>query len=223
MRLTVGLLAAVTVPLLLAQAPEQPKGHADHMEHRFDNPEALARSFDDPKRDAWQMPDRVIATLALKPGQSIADIGAGTGYFTVRLAKSAAAPKVFAVDIEPSMVKYVGERASKEGLAGVVPVQAGADSPNLPEPVDVVLIVDTYHHIGDRVAYFRRLRSSLKPGGRVAIIDFRKDSPEGPPVEFRFTPEQFKAEMTQSGYRLQNQYDYLPRQNFLIFEIGSRN
>lgn len=189
------------------------------MEHHFD-PEASAKAFDDPARDAWQMPDRVIEALALKPGQMVADIGSGTGYFTIRLAKSAAAPKVYGADIEPGMVKYLRDRAAKEGLNNVVAVQAAADTPNLPEHVDLVLIVDTYHHIGDREVYFRRLAKSLKPGGRVAIIDFKPDSPEGPPKEFRFSPEKFKAEMSKAGYKLAAQHDFLPRQNFLIFELA---
>ena len=211
-------IAAVCLAGIAAgQAAQQQKSRPDHMEHHFD-PAASAKSFDDPARDAWQMPDRVIATLALKPGQIVADIGSGTGYFSVRLAKSAAAPKVYGADIEPEMVKYLRERAAKEGLTNVVAVQAAADSPNLPEPVDVVLIVDTYHHIGDREAYFRKLAKSLKPGGRVAIIDFKPDSPEGPPKEFRFSPDKFKSEMSKAGYRLASKYDFLPRQQFLIFE-----
>jgi cyclopropane fatty-acyl-phospholipid synthase-like methyltransferase len=191
--------------------------HPDHMDHHFDASKDAAR-FDDPARDAWQLPDRVLAALALKPGQSVADIGSGTGYFTVRLAKSAAGPKVFGADIEPNMVTYLRDRAAREGLANVVSVLASAASPNLPEPVDLVLIVDTYHHIGGRVAYFHQLQHSLKPGGRVAIIDFRPESPEGPPKEFRFTPETFQAEMKQAGYKLAAKLDFLPRQNFLIFE-----
>jgi cyclopropane fatty-acyl-phospholipid synthase-like methyltransferase len=195
--------------------------HPDHMEHHFDA-NASAKTFDDPARDAWQMPDRVIAALNLKPGQIVADIGSGTGYFSVRLAKSAAAPKVYGADIEPSMVTYLRERAAKEGLNNVISVQAAADQANLPEPVDLVLIVDTYHHIGDREAYFRRLTKSLKPGGRVAIIDFKPDSPEGPPKEFRFPPEKFKSEMAKAGYKLVAQPDFLPRQQFLVFELDSR-
>ena len=176
----------------------------------------------DPARDAWQMPDRVVEALGLKRGQIVADIGAGTGYFTVRLAKSEAAPKVYAVDIEPSMVSYLRERAGQEQLNNVVAVQAAADTPNLPEAVDLVLIVDTYHHIGGRDVYFRKLAKSLKPGARVAIIDFKPDSPEGPPKEFRFTPEQVKSEMSKAGYMLTAQHDFLPRQHFLIFAIAGR-
>ena len=203
------------------QSPAQRKGHPDHMEHHFD-PEASAKSFDSPARDAWQLPDRVIAALDLKPGQTVADIGSGTGYFSIRLAQSPPAPKVYGADIEPAMVEYLRQRAAKEGINNVIAVRAAADSPNLPEPVDLVLIVDTYHHIGDREVYFRKLRSSLKPGGRVAIIDFKPDSPEGPPKEFRFAPEKFAAEMSAAGYKLAQQFDFLPRQNFLVFAVAGR-
>lgn len=190
----------------------------DHMAHSFADAERYAKQFDDPARDAWQMPDRVIAALNLKPGQSVADIGAGTGYFTARLAKSAAAPKVFAVDIEATMVAYLRTRATREGLKNVVAVQAGADRTNLPESVDVALVVDTYHHIPNRVAYFTALKALLKPGGKLAIVDFKKDSPDGPPVEFRFTPEQITAELTKAGFALQAKHDFLPRQMFLVYQ-----
>jgi ubiquinone/menaquinone biosynthesis C-methylase UbiE len=190
------------------------------MEKHFDAEES-ARRFDDPARDTWQLPDQVIARLNLKRGQSVADIGAGTGYFTVRLAQSKASPKVYAADIEPSMVKYLRERAAKEGLDNVIAVQASPGEPNLPEPVDLILIVNTYHHIGDRETYFRKLAKSIKPGGQVAIIDFKPDSPEGPPKEFRFPPEQFRSEMDKAGYKLTAQHSFLPRQEFLIFEVVS--
>jgi SAM-dependent methyltransferase len=193
---------------------------ADHFGRHFDNAEEWAKSFDDPARDHWQMPARVIDALQLKSGQLVADVGAGTGYFTVRLAKSPAAPKVYAVDIEPSMVEYVTRRAAREGLKNVAAVQAGPDRTNLPEPVDLVLIVDTYHHIPNRVAYFTALKTRMKPGARLAIIDFRKDAPSGPPEEFRFTPDQISAELTRAGFALQSSHDFLPRQIFLIYRVN---
>jgi cyclopropane fatty-acyl-phospholipid synthase-like methyltransferase len=118
------------------------------------------------------------------------------------------------------MVSYLDKRAAREGLKNIVAIKASADSPNLPEPVDLILIVDTYHHIGNREAYFRRLATSLKPGGRIAIIDFKPDSPDGPGKEFRFTPEQIEAEMSAAGYKLAARYDFLPRQNFLVFAVN---
>lgn len=199
----------------LAAQQHQP-AKPDHMQHKFDDPARFAKSFDDPARDTWQMPARVIDALALAPGMTVSDIGAGTGYFSMRLAKIPGV-SVFAVDVEPAMIDYLKTRAAKEKLPNVTPVLAAANAPNLPEPVDVVLVVDTYHHLPNRVAYFRDLRKSLKPGGRVAIVDFRKEAPEGPPAHFRFTPQQIQDEMTQAGYQLAATHDFLPRQHFLIF------
>ena len=212
-------LAAVAAAQTPAPTPgHQPPPGADHMQHRFDDPERYAKGFDDPARDAWQLPSRVIAALALPAGAKVADIGAGTGYFSTRLAKAPARPTVFAVDIEPAMVDYLTKRAATEGLTNVRAVQASPTSPNLPEPVDVVIVVDTFHHIGERAGYFAGVRKQLRPGGRIAIIDFRKDAPgEGPPAHFRFTPEQISAEMTAAGFVLDANHDFLPRQHFLVY------
>jgi ubiquinone/menaquinone biosynthesis C-methylase UbiE len=197
---------------------QQPKtAKPDHMQHKFDDPARYAKSFDDPARDKWQMPERVIAALGLKPGMSIADVGAGTGYFTVRLAKVPGVT-VFAVDVEPKMLEHIKTRRAAEKLSNVSTVLAGANSPNLPQAVDVVLVVDTYHHLPNRPVYFRELRRSLLPGGTVAIVDFRKDAPDGPPAHFRFTPEQIEAEMKEAGYRLEATHDFLPRQHFMVFQ-----
>lgn len=196
-----------------------PAPQADHFGRHFDNADEWAKSFDDPARDEWQMPARIIDALQLKSGQVVADVGAGTGYFTVRLAKSPAAPKVYAVDIEPSMVEYVKQRAVRDGLTNVVAVQAGADRTNLPEAVDLVLLVDTYHHIPNRVAYFTALKARMKPGARLAIVDFRKGAPSGPPEEFRFTPDQISAELANAGFSLQTSHDFLPRQIFLVYGV----
>ena len=211
--------AATTLTAQQPQAPHKP----DHMEHRFDNPDAYAKAFDGPEREAWQQPARVIETLALAPDASVADIGAGTGYFSIRLARAVPRGLVYAVDIEPAMLGYVQKRAAAEHLQNIVTVQARGSDPSLPKPVDLAIIVDTYHHLPDRAAYFRDLRKSLTPGGRVAIIDYRKDSPEGPPPEFRFEADQIIGEMAQAGYRLDARHGFLPRQHFLVFSADPRS
>ena len=211
----VGLLVAIAVAG--AQAQQPPQGKPDHMEHKFD-PATSAKAFDDPARDAWQMPGRVIEALGLAPTAAVADIGAGTGYFSVRLAKAVPSGTVYAVDVEASMLDHIRKRATGEHLTNVTTVLAAPDSPKLPKPVNVILIVDTYHHIPSRVAYFRGLKSSLLPGGRVAIVDFKKESPDGPPPEFRFTPEQIAGEMKQAGFVVDGRHDFLPRQLFLVFK-----
>jgi cyclopropane fatty-acyl-phospholipid synthase-like methyltransferase len=213
-------LVSVLTGAVLAQQPHggKPRDTAGHMDHRFDDAARYAKEFDDPARDAWQMPSRVIAALGLAPGQKVADIGAGTGYFSMRLAALPGSPTVFAVDLEPSMVAHLTARAAGEGRTNVVAVQAAADSPNLPEPVDVVLVVDTYHHIPNRPAYFAGVRARLRPGGRLAIVDFRKGAPGGgPPEAFRFTEDQIDEELTAAGYVREATHDFLPRQLFLVY------
>jgi ubiquinone/menaquinone biosynthesis C-methylase UbiE len=188
--------------------------------HRFENAEEWAKRFEAPERDTWQKPDEVVKALALPPDAKVADIGSGTGYFAVRLARAVPQGRVYGVDIEPDMARYLGERAKREGLGNLEAVLGEPADPKLPEPVDVVLIVDTYHHIGGRVAYMRRLGEVLKPGGRVVVIDFREQSPKGPPREHKLLPEQVLGEMESAGYRLAQMHDFLPDQYFLVFQRG---
>jgi SAM-dependent methyltransferase len=202
---------------LLSTAPVAAQSHQTH-QHSFGGAEQWAQEFDDPKRDAWQKPHEVIQALALKPDAVIADIGSGTGYFSVRLAHMVPKGRVYGVDIEPDMVKYLAERAKREGLKNLIAVTGAPGDPLLPEKVDLILMVDTYHHIEDRDRYFRTLHDSLKPGGRIAIIDFRMDSPDGPPKSARSTSDGIKAELNRVDYTLIQEHAFLPNQYFLIFE-----
>jgi len=212
------------------ETPAEHKGMGDHkgghmgspsdggFHHRFDDADKWAKEFDNPERDAWQKPEEILDALHLERTASVADIGAGTGYFSVRIAKRIPEGKIFAADIEPDMVRYLGERARREHLSNVTPLQASADSANLPETVDVVLVVDTYHHIGNRTQYFPKLKSSLRPKGRLAIVDFKADSPSGPPAQHRVSPEKVTEELNAVGYSLVETHQFLPRQYFLVFQ-----
>ena len=195
----------------LAQAPHS-------HQHSFGDADKWAKVFDDPERDAWQKPHAVIEALALKPDAVVADLGAGTGYFAMRLAHMVSKGRVYGVDLEPKMVKYLAERAKKEGLKNLSAVQGTPSDAKLPAKVDLVLLVDVYHHIDAREAYFGKLAAALKPGGRVAIIDFNASSKVGPPVRERMTAEQVQAEMGKAAYRLAAHHDFLPNQYFLVFE-----
>jgi SAM-dependent methyltransferase len=154
----------------------------------------------------------------MAPDAVVADVGAGTGYFSVRLATMLPKGKVYAVDVEPDMVKHLAERAKRDGRKNMQAVQGAPDDAKLPEKVDLILFVDVHHHIDEREQYFRKLRASLKPGGRVAIIDFRLDSREGPPRAARNAPEKVKAELKSAGYSLAEEHGFLPNQYFLIFK-----
>lgn len=186
-------------------------------QHSFSNAEKWGHIFDDPARDKWQKPHEVIEALALAPNAAVADIGSGTGYFSVRLANMVPKGRVYGVDIEPDMVKYLADRAKREGLRNITSIAGAPDDPRLPQKVDLIIMVDVYHHVEDRTRYFKKLQASLKPGGRVAIIDFKMDSAEGPPKVARIAPDRVKAELGKAGYALVQEHLFLPNQYFLIF------
>ena len=215
-----GRFAWVLLLLIATGCAGQSRG--GHHEHAFKDADRWARVFDDPARDAWQKPDEVVRALAPAPDAAVADIGAGTGYFAVRLARAVPGGRVYGVDVEPDMVRYLAERARREGLANLAAVQAAPADARLPQPVDLVLVVNTYHHIGERPAYFDRLRRSLRPGGRVAIVDFLPDAPRGPPRHARIPAAVVKEEMGQAGYDLVTEHPFLPHQYFLVFSAASR-
>jgi cyclopropane fatty-acyl-phospholipid synthase-like methyltransferase len=192
-------------------------GATDHHEHRFADAKQWAQVFDDPARDAWQKPEQVIAALALDPHALVADIGAGTGYFAMRLARSLLNGRVFAIDIEPDMVRYLEQRAAGADIGNLRAILAAADDPRIPEPVDLILIVDTYHHIGQRLDYFKRLAPRLRANGRIVVIDFKLDSPVGPPKRHRLAPQTVIEELDRAGFALAQQHDFLSYQYFLVF------
>jgi len=206
--------------MLLAQPLSAQSPHTH--EHSFSNADKWSQVFDDPQRDAWQKPHEVIQALALNPDALVADIGAGTGYFSVRLAHSVPQGRVYAVDTEPDMVKHLAERAKRDGLTNLTPVSAQPADPKLPEKVDLVLLVDVYHHVENRERYFKVLSNSLKADGRVAIIDFRVNSTSGPPKSARIAPERVKAELKSAGYAVVQEHAFLPNQYFLVFRIPAK-
>jgi FkbM family methyltransferase len=209
--------------------PKTPAAHRSHdatARHSFHDVEHWKSVFDDPKRDTWQKPADVVGALRLKPGMTVADLGAGTGYF-LRYLSAAVGENgtVFAVEVEPKLLEHLRQRVEEENIGNVVPVLASAHDPRLPyRQLDVVLIVDTYHHFDDRLVYLRRLSQVLKPGGRVAVIDwFKRDLPEGPPLEHKLSREHVVDEMRLAGYDLIEEPTLLPYQYFLIFKRSTAN
>jgi ubiquinone/menaquinone biosynthesis C-methylase UbiE len=194
--------------------------------HPFDDVKQWVSVFDDPARDAWQKPKELVAALALTPGMTIADLGAGTGYFSRYLSRAVGdTGTVFAVDTEPNMVAHLRERAEQEQTANVIPVLASFDDPRLPRgAIDLVLIVDTFHHLDHRLEYLQRLGRALKPSGRVVIVDWQaKALPVGPPLEHKIARDQVVDEMHAAGYRLADEPAVLPYQYVLVFTAGGFN
>ena len=211
LRLLLAVLALLPAQWVVAQAV--------HQHHPPESASAYIKALEDPERDGWQQPARVIAALGLKPGDIVADLGAGSGYFTVRLARIVSpGGKVYAVDVDRQLLEYIGRRAKEEHLQNIQPILADPHDPRLPpSSVDVIFICDTLHHISERPTYYPLLARALKPGGRLVNIDFQKQTlPVGPPVEMKISKQAMIEEVRPAGFHLLKEYDFLKYQYFLV-------
>jgi len=200
-----------------AEQADQAEHGGDHA--RFGNPadlDAYIQGLQDPERDAWQLPERVIQALAIQPGQTVCDLGAGPGYFTLRLARAVGpAGRVFAVDVEPRILDALRSNIEGSGARNVTPILGLGDDPLLPPAsCALILIVNTYHHFPDPPAYLKRLASALAPGGRIANLDFREDAEHGP--RHRIPRADFLEQARSAGYELAAEESFLPQQYFMV-------
>ena len=208
----------VAVPLFGGVLAAGQVAHQEH--HPPQNTSRYIQVLESPSRDAWQQPEKVLKALDLKPGESVADVGSGPGYFTLRFARAVRPTgKVYGVDISRGMLDYLEKQAKEEHLTNVQPLLAQPHNPELPPAsVDVIFICDTLHHISDRAAYFPLLKRALKPGGHLVNIDFHKRPlPVGPPVEMKIPKTEMIREAETAGFHLVRQYDFLKYQYFLVF------
>jgi ubiquinone/menaquinone biosynthesis C-methylase UbiE len=170
-------------------------------------------------REEWQHPEEVVAALDLGAGDQVADLGAGGGYFTFRLAEAVGeGGTVFAIDVDLDMLEYIDVTAAQKGLSQIVTLEAEASDPGLPNAsVDLIFLSNTYHHLPERIDYFRNARAALEAGGRIAVVELSENSfPAG-----HFTPpETIVTEMQEAGYRRTALHEFLPRQSFQIFEVA---
>jgi SAM-dependent methyltransferase len=173
-----------------------------------------------PDRDLWQLPDQIMDSVGIAERSVVADIGAGGGWFTIRLARRVGAGGVvYAEDIQPQMLEATMRRVAREGLGNVRRVLGTAEDPRLPAGVlDAVLIVDTYHELDNPDAMLRNIAKALKPQGRVGIVDFKRDGlGPGPPLEERVDPDQIVRDAETAGLRLVRRETFLPYQFMLVF------
>ena len=170
-------------------------------------------------RNEWQHPEEVIRSLGLQAGGKVADLGSGSGYFTVRLASAVGSTgKVYAVDVDREMNDYVVKRAQEEGYNNVEVILAKYDDPLLPgSGVDLIFTCNTYHHLENRVQYFANVRKHLRPNGRVAIVDFNGEGWFQKIFGHWTAGEVIQKEMEEAGYVLQREFTFLPKQFFLVF------
>jgi predicted methyltransferase len=208
-------VACTALVLPLAAAKRQ----SAHPHRPFGDAEYWAGVWDDPARREWQKPIEVLELLGLRPDEQVADLGAGTGYFTSLLSLELGDEgRVYAVDIEQSLLDHIAQREDVRHDR-VIPVLAKADDPGLPPgTIDLVFTVDTWHHIDKRPRYLRRLERALTPEGRLVLIDYREgELPVGPPPEERLDRATVVREFEEAGWTLVAESRLLPYQYFLVF------
>jgi len=213
------IVAAVLTPCPLAAAQDAVRTREEaHLLHR--DPQAYIAMLENPARDAYQKPDEVVRALALKPGETVADIGSGSGYFTLRFAAAVGdGGRVYGVDIDPEMIRHLNRRVRDAGVRNVQTLLSEPDDPLLPYgSIDRFVIVDTWHHIEKQPEYLALMKKMLKPGGQVVMIDFQKrELPVGPPLEMKIAREDLVRQMEGSGFRVVQEHTFLPYQYFLVF------
>jgi len=173
-----------------------------------------------PDRDLWQRPDQVMDAMGIADASTVADIGAGSGWFTIRLARRVGPQGlVYAEDVQPEMINAITRRVQREGLTNVRAVRGQNSDPRLPPAsMDAVLVVDAYHEVEDRVTMLANLARALKPQGRLGVVDFKLDGTgPGPAPEERVSPDVVVKDAAKAGLRLLRQEPFLPYQYFLIF------
>lgn len=184
------------------------------------SPEEYAKFLEGADRVTRMQVPRVVAALDLKPGMKVADVGSGSGLFTRPIAKAVAPGGIaYAVDIDAALLKIVERSAAEQHVTNVRIVQAAAADPALPEPVDLAFICDTLHHIEQPGTYLQTLREYLKPGGRVAVIDFSDTWPQGH-ESMRYSLEQLEGWMKAAGMSRVGEQAWLDNSFFVIYRVG---
>ncbi|HKQ13378.1 MAG TPA: class I SAM-dependent methyltransferase [Steroidobacteraceae bacterium] len=174
-----------------------------------------------PERETEEQPQLVIDALEIKPGQTIADLGAGSGYFSFRIAPLVGPTgKVLAIDIEPTMLDTIAQRASREHVTNITTVRSSARDPNLaPHSVDLLFMVDVYHELEYPYEVMTKVRAALKPGGRVALVEYRAEDPEVRiKAVHKMSERQVRREMQAAGFKHVKTVRTLPLQHLIVFE-----
>ena len=174
------------------------------------------------EREQEEAPSKAIEALDLKPGMVIADIGAGSGYYTSRMAKKVApAGRVYATDIQPGMIAILERRIKAENLTNVTPVLGAMDDPSLPtQSIDLAIMVDVYHELQQPQLFLQRLKAAFKPGGRLVLLEFRKEDPTVPILEVhKMSVAEVKQELEAEGFVLDKVIDVLPWQHIIVLRV----
>jgi arsenite methyltransferase len=217
---------AILTAIVVGQAPVHAQNtlltNTQEMLRIQQDPKAHIARLEDPMRDGYQKPAEVVKALQLQEGEVIADLGAGSGYFTFRLAKPVGKTgRVYAVDVDPDLIRHLNRRVRDTKAENVVTILCVPDDPLLCDgSVDRFFICDTWHHIDGHPHYLALLKKMLKPGGQVIMVDFKKETtPVGPPMEKRIARDELVREMENNGFELAAEHKFLEYQYFLIFKV----
>jgi ubiquinone/menaquinone biosynthesis C-methylase UbiE len=204
------LAALVAIPGLV---------RAQERRHSRQFPPDKLGELEGPDRERWQQPDTIMDALGIHEGSTVADLGAGGGWFTVRLARRVGPNgRVYAQDVQKPMIESMERRIRREGLPNVTLVLGTSEDPNLPAPVDAMLIVGVYGELVHPVEWLKRVRKSLRPNGRIGVVDFRKDGlGPGPDMDERVDEAEVIKDANAAGLQLLNRTTQLPFQYLLVF------
>ncbi len=207
------ILLILPLPFVAAQEPRQPAGQS----RGGRSAEEYVKLLESERRVESLQVDKVVETLKVKPDDRVCDLGAGSGLFTRPLARKANGKGVvYAVDVDAELLKHVERTAEEQRLANVKTILASETDPKLPEPVDLIAIIDTLHHISNRGEYLKGLKKYLRPGGRVAVIDFSRDWPAGH-EKMIYTVSDLDGWMTAAGFKRVEQHDFLDNNFFVVY------
>lgn len=200
--------------------PLRKAGIATHDLKPFAETEQYIAFLERADREIWQKPDEVVRALGLRGDETVADVGAGSGYFTFRLAAALPKGRVVALDLEAEMLRHIHHKAMSAGVTNVQVAPAAADDPKVPEGTDLVFVCDVLHHVADRAGWMKRLAAELKPGARLVLVEFREgDLPQGPPASLKVTRKELTEAAQAAGFALQREDStLLPYQYLLVFQ-----
>jgi arsenite methyltransferase len=210
----------MVLPVLLLAQNQDGRRTKEDIERMHQDPRAYISMLENPQRDSEQKPEEVLKVLDIKRGETIADIGAGSGYFAFRIAKQVGdSGRVYAVDINSDMILFMNRKIRELKLGNVVTHLSAPDDPLLIDgSVNRFFVCNTWHHIQNRVNYLALMKKVLKPGGQIIVMDYhKKELPVGPPPEMKLAREDVIKEMELGGFKLAHEHTFLPYQYFLVF------
>jgi SAM-dependent methyltransferase len=200
--------------------PLRKQGINVHNMKPFEDSKKYVEFLEREDRAVWQKPDEIVSSLNLAGTETIADMGAGSGYFSFRFSKALPKGKVIAIDTDPEMIRYIHHKALSSGIKNIEVLLSSCDDPEIPEKTDIVFICDVMHHVDKRAQWLAKLNSKIEKGTKLVLIEFKEGNlPEGPPGNVKISAKEMLTLMRDANFKLiQENLILLPYQNYFVFE-----